>query len=78
MGYIDGCIERSKECGMYEGRVPRTPESAGSVSKYWKIKRYIIEEYTEDAPDRKTALEQCHRNGGPTVYVTKETCVALK
>ncbi len=33
MSYIDGCIERSKESGMYEGGISRTPESAGWVRR---------------------------------------------
>jgi len=33
MSYIDGCIERSKECGMYDGSGQTVPsESSGSVS----------------------------------------------
>ena len=31
MSYIDGCIERSKECGMFEGGASRKSVSAGWV-----------------------------------------------
>jgi hypothetical protein len=53
-------------------------DSTGSVSKRWKIKRWILEEYEEFAPDRKTAIGQCCAEGNPTVIVTKQTCVEVK
>lgn len=60
------------------GRGTASAPTAGSVSKRWKIKRWILEEYEEYAPDRKTALDQCYAEGDPKVFVTKETCVEIK
>ena len=37
MSYIDGCIERSKECGMYDGTEPKVDSMAGSVPWVGKL-----------------------------------------
>jgi len=47
--------------------------SGSGSDKRWRIKRWVLEEYEEYAPDRATAIEQCEDPA--TITITKQTCV---